>query len=194
MEEQMEQQREQTCPTEEGNGRAEPETREAPQVQTQPESGGVERPAGEEGQTGGEETFQLKYMDQVRQGSRQEAIALAQKGLDYDRIRAQRDALKAQQQGLGAGENRQEVRRRETQAFLEAYPQVRPEEIPREVWARVARGEPLTWAYSEHRAQMLEQALEAKLKQEENQKRALGSLARSAPDQVGDLISRWWSE
>lgn len=192
MEEQMQQQTGQAAQPEAGGTRGEAETRQPPQA---PSAGGeVRDPEPGGGRAGEEETFQLKYMDEIRKVGRREAIALAQKGLDYDRIRAQRDALRAQLGQPGAGESRQEARRRESRAFLEAYPQVKPEEIPQEVWARVARGEPLTWAYSRHRAQMLEQALEAKRQQEENQKRALGSLARSAPEQVGDWISRWWSE
>ena len=41
--------------------------------------------------------FELKHLDEKRSVSRQEVIALAQKGLDYDRIRAKYDALRADQ-------------------------------------------------------------------------------------------------
>ena len=41
--------------------------------------------------------FELKHLDEKRSVSREEVIALAQKGLDYDRIRAKYDALRADQ-------------------------------------------------------------------------------------------------
>ena len=44
-----------------------------------------------------------------------------------------------------------EARQRDMLAFLEAYPQVKPEEIPRQVWEQVHRGKPLTAAYSAYR-------------------------------------------
>ena len=40
--------------------------------------------------------LELKYMDESKKVSREEAKALAQKGLDYDRIRGERDSLKAE--------------------------------------------------------------------------------------------------
>lgn len=50
------------------------------------------KPAAE---TEGEDQFlELKYMDQSKKVSREEAKTLAQKGLDYDRIRGERDSLK----------------------------------------------------------------------------------------------------
>lgn len=50
------------------------------------------KPAAE---TEGEDQFlELKYMDQSRKVNREEAKVLAQKGLDYDRIRGERDSLK----------------------------------------------------------------------------------------------------
>jgi len=59
-----------------------------------------EKPAKDEAQSAGEEDtdqwLELKHMDDApRRVSKEEAKVLAQKGLDYDRIRAERDALKA---------------------------------------------------------------------------------------------------
>ena len=39
-------------------------------------------------------TFTLKHLDEVREVNRDEVIELAQKGMDYDRIRADRDSMK----------------------------------------------------------------------------------------------------
>lgn len=45
-----------------------------------------------------EETFTLKHLDQVRQVGKEEVVTLAQKGLDYDRIRTERDELRQYRQ------------------------------------------------------------------------------------------------
>lgn len=41
-----------------------------------------------------EDTFTLRYMKEDKQYSRNDTIILAQKGLDYDRVRSERDSLK----------------------------------------------------------------------------------------------------
>lgn len=41
------------------------------------------------------EVFTLKHFGETKEYTKEEAVALAQKGLDYDRIRTERDALKA---------------------------------------------------------------------------------------------------
>lgn len=43
-----------------------------------------------------DQTFTLKHLDEVKEVNRDEVITLAQKGLDYDRIRAERDTLKSE--------------------------------------------------------------------------------------------------
>lgn len=43
-----------------------------------------------------DQSFSLKHLGETKDYSRDETIALAQKGLDYDRIRSERDALKAE--------------------------------------------------------------------------------------------------
>lgn len=49
-----------------------------------------------------DESFTLKYMDTFRTVGRDEMTALAQKGLDYDRIRGERDTLKTENAELNA--------------------------------------------------------------------------------------------
>ena len=46
-----------------------------------------EEPAEAESDEGTDQTFTLKHLDETREVSRDEVIALAQKGMDYDRIR-----------------------------------------------------------------------------------------------------------
>lgn len=50
--------------------------------------------AGEAGETDKSEGFVLKHLGEERTASREEVISLAQKGLDYDRIREKWDAVK----------------------------------------------------------------------------------------------------
>jgi hypothetical protein len=50
--------------------------------------------AGEAGETDRSESFVLKHLGEERTASREEVISLAQKGLDYDRIREKWDAVK----------------------------------------------------------------------------------------------------
>ena len=47
-----------------------------------------------------DQKFTLKHLDEVREVDRDEVVALAQKGMDYDRIRTERDALKASEAEL----------------------------------------------------------------------------------------------
>ncbi len=47
-----------------------------------------------------DQKFTLKHLDEVREVDRDEVVALAQKGMDYDRIRTERDSLKANEAEL----------------------------------------------------------------------------------------------
>lgn len=51
------------------------------------------------------ETFELKHLGEVKQVSREEMITLAQKGLNYDHIREERDNAKAEAARLGEYES-----------------------------------------------------------------------------------------
>lgn len=60
---------------------------------------------GEDGQTQGEgedQRFQLKHLDTVTSVDRDEVVTLAQKGLDYDRIRGKLETLRGVQEELEA--------------------------------------------------------------------------------------------
>ncbi len=47
-----------------------------------------------------DQLFSLKHLGETKDYSKEETITLAQKGLDYDRIRTERDALKAEKASL----------------------------------------------------------------------------------------------
>jgi len=75
---------------------------EADQPETEEETAaeGEEKPEGEDGagkaeeQKESDQTFELKHLDETRTVNREEVIALAQKGMDYDRIRGKLDELR----------------------------------------------------------------------------------------------------
>lgn len=180
-----------------------------------------------------EDGMELKYMGELRRVGREEAVTLAQKGMDYERIRAERDELRsfrmsaapaaelvdalAVQSGMSTedylehcrrelpsvfagetGQSREETVRtqrkeREVSDFLSDFPNVKPEEIPGEVWEQVAAGKSLSLAYSLHRSKSMERELSAKAQDQRNRQRTAGTLSRSAPSQSGDLISMWWN-
>lgn len=87
-----------------------------------------------------------------------------------------------------------ETLRGELSEFLEAFPEVKGEELPPEVWQAVAAGKNLTLAYSLNRNQALERELAARRQAEQNRQRSTGSLARNAPGTAEDLIAAWWNE
>ena len=73
---------------------AEEETEDT--AENEPEDGEEETEKAEEKKA--DELFELKHLGETKSVTRDEMKALAQKGLDYDRIRAERDALKAEKE------------------------------------------------------------------------------------------------
>lgn len=200
----------------------------------------MEMGAGENAGDGGE-LFTLKNRDEKRQVTREELIAMAQKGWDYDTVRAERDQLRqyrkeadptlemvrlsARQKGMsvpdyldhcrrqdltqtqaqtgpGAGRGRdnaliqrfrQNARRQDMQRFLDAYPGVKAESIPQEVWAQVARGVPLVSAYARHENQRLRAELAAERQNRVNRARTPGALGANSGAEL-DELDRMWAE
>lgn len=77
------------------------ETSEEADPQPEEPEGEEENPASEENQTeeqaeADQSLFELKHLGETKQVSREEVVRLAQKGMDYDRIRSERDADKAE--------------------------------------------------------------------------------------------------
>ena len=65
-----------------------------------PDEKGEEGKEGEPGKGEPNDLFELKFNKETRSVNREEVIALAQKGLNHDRIQQQRDALQQQMDGL----------------------------------------------------------------------------------------------
>ena len=195
-------------------------------------------PGGSEGYGGRDDAlFTLKNRDETRQVTRDQVIAMAQKGWDYDTVRAERDQLRqyrkendptlemvrlsAQGKGMtvpeyldhcrrqdldqgraqtGPGQGnaliqrfRQNARMQDMRRFLDAYPGVKAESIPREVWAQVARGVPLVSAYARHENQRLRAELAAERQDRANRARTPGGLGANSGGEL-DEIDRLWGE
>ena len=215
---------------------------ETPKADTEP----AEEPA--------EQTFDLKFLGETKTVNRDEVITLAQKGLNYDKVLAERDTTKSELEQLGgisllrdckefleelAAESRmtvsdlmdytraetlakkegldssvalqrikldkdrkafeaekarkeaerkakneaEEKQNRDILSFVQSYPEVQPQDIPKEVWDSVHRdGISLTAAYSAFENKKLREEVKAwKSKAEtaeqnyKNQQRSTGS-------------------
>ncbi len=217
-----------------------------------------------EGEKQGEgESFTLRHMDDPPLTvGREEVIRLAQQGLDYERVRTERDQLReyraqadpalnlvktfaensgmtleayvdycrtqaliaqgvneptakaqvemekqkarmdAQTRAEQAEQQRRqtaeaqakaEAQKRDMEAFIGAYPDVKADEIPKEVWQKVAGGESLVTAYTMY----LNQQLRAKMAAQEQNKKA----AATAPGSLGTRgeqgkkgLAEFWDE
>ena len=71
-----------------------PEAKGAEEDAAQPGTDAAEAKGAED--AGADERFTLKHLGEARDYSRDEVTTLAQKGLDYDRIRAERDSMRAE--------------------------------------------------------------------------------------------------
>jgi hypothetical protein len=102
--------------------------------------------SGEQTIVPGNEEFTLKYLGSEVAVDRGKAIELAQKGMDYDRIRKRYERLKTT--ALREGADPAGIKRTDDiDGFLEDYPEVKPSEIPAEVWEAVRAGRSLSEAY-----------------------------------------------
>ena len=168
-----------------------------------------EEPAQEEqGQADQPELFTLKNRDEIRQVTREELIAMAQKGWDYDNVRQERDQLRQYRQAVEqvkvplkpipkAEELMQRAkanaRQQDMDRFVQTYPTVKAEDIPREVWGQVARGVPLVSAYAMHENQQLRVQLNAQQQDRINRVRTPGGLGHNIGSEL-DELDRMWAE
>ena len=209
-----------------------------------------------------DQLFTLKHLDEVKEVTRDEVITLAQKGLDYDRIRAERDTLKSEKaqyqehedflnylaevSGTSIEEvmintkaklvqqeekkkgyditldqaryrvrsemksrkkeeepppveeppeppkvNKAELREANFKRFVEAYPDVKSEDIPKEVWKEFGDGtsKELTELYARYENKQLKAKI-ADL--EKKQKKSTGSRRSNGSPAVDEGIYAGW--
>ena len=109
-----EEQTEEEQPQEAGDGENQPapeQTEEKPEPEAKPET---------------DDSFELKYMGETKRVGRSEAVVLAQKGMDYDRIRSERDSMTAELEGLRADKGKLT----EYESFLEKLAKSVGSDIP----------------------------------------------------------------
>ena len=217
-----------------------------------------------------EDTYTLKHMDEVRTVGRDEVVKLAQQGMDYERIRQERDQLRdfrkeadpaysimktladkagmnvtdyldfvrrqqimqtgvseetaraqvsvekqraeierqraeldeAQKQTLSqqnAEKQRADARKEDIGKFLKSYPDVKPSDIPKEVWDGVNAGESLVSAYTRYqntqaneKIKQLEADLAAEKQNSANRGKTPGSLSSEGEKGKKDAIDAAW--
>lgn len=209
-----------------------------------------------------EELFTLKNRDETKQVKRDELLAMAQKGWDYDKVREERDQLRAyrdeanpalsfikalaqksnmsvsdyidycrKQELMNAGineataqaqiniekqqaaidaaqaeqraaqeeaqrkqeaeERKKEEQRADLVRFMQAFPDVKAESIPKEVWASVQKGIPLTTAYTMYKNRALEAELTALKQNAEARERTPGSMNTAGEKHIDPDFDGW---
>jgi hypothetical protein len=138
--------------------------------------------------------FALKHLDRTLSVDREELIRLAQKGLDYDRVKSKYSELvggKKQTDGssLLGGSNSFNF---EIDEFLELCPEVNVGDISPKVWEEVARGKSLISAYTRVQNESLRAELEAERQNRKNRESSVSS--RSSEGRAASLseLERLW--
>ena len=113
-------------------------------------------------------------------------------------LQAQAAEAEAARQRQKAAEERarqqSEARKQGMLDFLRAYPAVKPADVPKEVWERVAQGESLVSAYTMHRNRQLEAELAAERQNRQNQQNTTGPLNSPREGDTRSEIDKWWYE
>lgn len=110
------------------------------------------------------------------------------------RERAVSEKEQAQTNAVQAEQRENERRKKSVSDFYAVYPNVKPEEIPKEVWDAVFnKGADLTNAYTMYENKRLAAELAAERKNKENKASAPGSLSANAVSEQ-DEIDRIWGE
>lgn len=127
-----------------------------------------------------------QYIEAVKQQEEQAKLdALIQQNIPQDvaqeilesrKFREQWEAEQAQKQ-------QEELQRMEFMDFFQNYPDVKPEEIPQEVWERNTQGVPLKYAYMEYELKHLKDRLGKFEKNDSNSQSTAGSVTgQGAPE------------
>lgn len=90
------------------------------------------------------------------------------------------------------GEETHPDRQGELDEFLERYPNVSPDTIPKQVWQRFLQGESLSLAYALHENALLQSRLEQLQRLEDNRRRTPGSLGNQGREP--DEFDKLWAE
>ena len=142
--------------------------------------------------SGSDQRFTLKHLGEVTTVGHDEVIILAQKGLDYDRIRRKYDEASARRADSPDDEAAAK-RQTEIQEFLGEYGTgFNPKSIPQEVWSSVAEGKTLLAAYQAWELKKLRADNNAAKKNTENKARSAGSRFSLGNVKPRDAITDDW--
>jgi len=122
------------------------------------------------------------------QKEQQEAERLAQQNIPEDLVREIIESRKFRQQWESERKTIEERQQREAeyQEFLEVYPDVKPSEIPSEVWQMVNQGKRLADAYRAYENKQLK----AKIAEYENKFKALETNQKNAETSPGSVTGQ----
>lgn len=145
-----------------------------------------------------------EYVDYCRvqtimEGGVDETTAKAQVEVEKQKaqMNAQTKADQEAQQRQAAVQQRQQERakaqRRDMEAFLAAYPEVKAADVPREVWEKVAAGESLVSAYARYQNQQLMAKIAAMEQNGANAAKAPGSM-KSQGEKGRKSLEDYWDE
>ena len=233
---------EETEPAEAEQTEAEPEETKETEPKKQPETGN--------------QRFKLKHLGEESEVDLDTVIELAQKGMDYDHVREERDNLKADSETIAklkgyesflkelaesgetpmtieqlventrarmlmsdddslteeealkkvreankATEKKEEPKAEATPeerrqamfaSFLAAYPNVKAEEIPKEVWEDAGRTYDLSGAYQRWENRQLRKELETLRQNQKNKERSTGSRRSVGAAKIADDFDAGW--
>ena len=88
---------------------------------------------------------------------------------------------------------RERAQAQDLQRFMQAFPGVKGESIPQEVWTQVAHGVPLVSAYTMYENHQLKMQLDAERQNNINRSRTTGRLGANSGMEL-DELDRMWSE
>lgn len=195
--------------------------------------------------------LELKHFDEIRKVTKAEAKELAQKGMDYDRIRgklsdAEANLAKLQkyegflnemkgdfesiddlindsrarvladkenisyeeavnriqtniqkqqiEQKLSPEAIRETMRRESLQTFLQTYPDVKPKDIPQEVWDDMNKTNNLVASYAKYEAKKLAEENKILTQNAKNKARSTGSMKSSGKTYADDIDRMWYED
>lgn len=124
----------------------------------------------------------------------EQTIQMEKRQASLDAQEAQIKAQRAQQNSAAQKAKEQaEARRAGMREFMNAYPGVKPEDIPQEVWGQIAKGVPMVTAYTMHENAQLKAQLAAERQNKINQQRSPGGLGANSGLEM-DEIDRDWAD
>jgi len=228
---------------------AEADQQSEEQVEEETKPAETEQPQGE---SSDQDYLELKHFDEVRKVSKEEAKTLAQKGMDYDRIRGKlgdaeneisklqkyesflkeiqgefktlddlmmdtrarvkadkdgisyEDALKQvkeanqqkapEQPQVDKGTIIQEIRKASFEEFAREHPDIKPSDIPKEVWDDLEKTNNLTASYAKYEAKKIKEENAVLKKNAENKARAVGSMKSSGKAQRDEFDAMWYED